>query len=44
MNAFLSIFGPCTELVLCSRLLAFQGLCCGVAFWARHVLAGVYKE
>lgn len=44
VNAALAVLGPCTELALCCRLLAFQGLCCGAAFYARHLLAGVYKD
>ena len=44
VNAALAIFGPCSELALCSRLLVFQALCCGAAFYVRHLLAGVYKD
>ena len=43
VNLFLRIFGPCTERVLCARLLAFQFVSCALAFVARHILTGVWK-
>jgi UDP-N-acetylglucosamine--dolichyl-phosphate N-acetylglucosaminephosphotransferase len=43
VNLTLRLLGPCSELVLCWRLLAFQCICCVTAFIARHALAGIYK-
>lgn len=43
VNLTLQLFGPCTELALCVRLLIFQALCCGLTFLLRHLLAGIYK-
>ena len=43
VTLFLRLFGPCTERVLCMRLLAFQFASCAFAFVARHVLTGVWK-
>jgi UDP-N-acetylglucosamine--dolichyl-phosphate N-acetylglucosaminephosphotransferase len=43
VNLFLRLFGPCTERVLCIRLLAFQFASCAGAFLVRHVLHGVWK-
>lgn len=43
VNLTLQIFGPCTELMLCVRLLTFQVLCCGLTFLLRFLLAGYYK-
>jgi|TARA_B110000003_G_scaffold25648_1_gene24339 UDP-N-acetylglucosamine--dolichyl-phosphate N-acetylglucosaminephosphotransferase len=43
VTLFLRLFGPCTERVLCARLLAFQFLSCAFAFVARHALTGVWK-
>ncbi|PSC68793.1 UDP-N-acetylglucosamine-dolichyl-phosphate N-acetylglucosaminephosphotransferase [Micractinium conductrix] len=43
VNLVLRLFGPCTELWLCLRILAWQVACCGAAFWARQHLAGWYR-
>lgn len=43
VNLTLRLFGPCTELALCLRLLAFQGLSCLAAFGVRTLLRGIYK-
>lgn len=43
VNLALRLGGPCTEAALCTRILAFQALCCAAAFAARKMLAGIYK-
>lgn len=43
VNLTLRLLGPCSELTLCLKILAFQCLCCMAAFFARYALAGIYK-
>lgn len=43
VNLMLRLFGPCSEVALCARLLAFQVACCVLGFGLRWKLAGVYK-
>ena len=43
VNLAIDLFGPCTESVLCVRLLLFQGACVLLGFGVRAVLAGHYK-
>lgn len=43
LNLVLHLGGPCTELVLCSRLLLLQLLCCGLGVSAHFLLAGAWK-
>lgn len=43
VNLVLQVMGPCSELMLCVRLLVFQVVCCVFGFVARWLLAGVYK-
>ncbi|KAK9836140.1 hypothetical protein WJX81_004399 [Elliptochloris bilobata] len=43
VNLTLHLFGPCSEQMLCTRLLAFQGACCLGAFWLRAAVTGWYK-
>lgn len=43
VNLTLQLFGPCGENALCVRILLFQAACCGLGFYARWALAGVYK-
>lgn len=43
VNLVLRVAGPCTELWLCLRILFLQVICCGTAFAARKLLAGIYK-
>ena len=39
LNAYLYLFGPCTEAQLCRGLLGFQVLCCALGFGVRYYLA-----
>eukprot|EP01062_Namystynia_karyoxenos_P058593 TRINITY_DN50110_c0_g1_i1.p1 TRINITY_DN50110_c0_g1~~TRINITY_DN50110_c0_g1_i1.p1 ORF type:complete len:480 (+),score=160.51 TRINITY_DN50110_c0_g1_i1:70-1440(+) len=41
---FLYVFGPCREDRLCMRLLAFQVLCCALAFYVRFELAALFYD
>lgn len=43
VNLALHLFGPCTEQMLCIRLLAFQGACCLGTFCLRAAVTGWYK-
>lgn len=43
VNLFLRLFGRCSELSLCVRLLAFQALSCAFCFGLRYFMAGWYK-
>ncbi len=43
VNLALQVMGPCTELALCVRILIFQALCCGLTFFVRTLLTGIYK-
>lgn len=43
VNLVLRLLGPCTELRLCLRILAWQAACCAAALAARSTLAGWYK-
>jgi len=43
VNLMLRLFGPCSEVALCGRLLAFQVACCALGFAVRWQLTGVYK-
>eukprot|EP01018_Ginkgo_biloba_P038934 Gb_39542 [translate_table: standard] len=43
VNLFLRVFGRCSELSLCIKLLAFQALSCAFCFGLRYAMAGWYK-
>ena len=43
VTGFLRWFGPCSELQLTVRLMAFQGACAVFTFALRHALTGWYK-
>lgn len=36
VNQWLRVFGPMTERQLCIQLMAFQAVCCGLAFFVRY--------
>eukprot|EP00668_Euglena_longa_P038912 GGOE01050040.1.p1 GENE.GGOE01050040.1~~GGOE01050040.1.p1 ORF type:complete len:427 (-),score=164.27 GGOE01050040.1:332-1456(-) len=44
LNAYLWLFGPCTEEQLCRSLLCFQVLCCAVGFYVRYYLAALFYD
>mmetsp|Transcript_17799 Transcript_17799/g.24043 ORF Transcript_17799/g.24043 Transcript_17799/m.24043 type:complete len:142 (-) Transcript_17799:203-628(-) len=44
VNLVLYFLGPCREDELCTRLLAFQGLCAVLAFIIRFFLAGFFFD
>ena len=43
VNLVLQVFGPCSEHMLCIRLMILQFGSCVLAFALRAVLVGVYK-
>lgn len=43
VNLTLQMFGSCTELVLCVRILVMQAACCALAFGIRYAVEGIYK-
>eukprot|EP00669_Euglena_mutabilis_P005422 TRINITY_DN16874_c0_g1_i1.p2 TRINITY_DN16874_c0_g1~~TRINITY_DN16874_c0_g1_i1.p2 ORF type:complete len:319 (-),score=111.08 TRINITY_DN16874_c0_g1_i1:251-1207(-) len=44
LNAYLWLFGPCTEARLCYGLLGFQVLCCALGFFIRYSLAAFFYD
>eukprot|EP00037_Helgoeca_nana_P033137 m.416811 g.416811 ORF g.416811 m.416811 type:complete len:418 (+) comp30110_c0_seq1:124-1377(+) len=44
INLFLRMFGPTHERTLCTRLLIFQAICSGVAFFIRYKLSQVLYD
>ena len=44
VNLALEVLGPCTEEMLCIRILTLQVICCMAGFGIRWALTGIYKD